>query len=92
MAITLGPNKIRVNAVCPGVVETNMLTQGLEIMKANGEECVAEFQAVLEQQTPSGQVVVPMNDVVHTILFMASDSATQMTGQCLGVDGGSSAV
>lgn len=90
MAITLGPHKIRVNAVCPGLVETDMMTQGLKEINSNGKEC--EFQKVWEQQTPSGQVVMPMNDVVNTILFMASDSTTQMTGQCLGVDGGSSAV
>ncbi len=88
MAITLGPHKIRVNVVSPSTVQTDMMVEALDAMTENGIECVNQFRSVLEQQTPSGQYVTPMSDVVNTILFMASSSAPQITGQCLGVDGG----
>ncbi len=89
MAISLGPHKIRVNVVSPGVVETDMMHGLLQSFKERNQmDCINQFHTLLEQETPSRQALTPMEDVVNTIIFMAGDSAKQITGQILGVDGG----
>jgi 3-oxoacyl-[acyl-carrier protein] reductase len=72
----LGRFGIRVNAVAPGVIETQ-LTEGL------GEEALAENAA----RTPLGRLGRP-EDVANAIKFLVSDDASFITGQILGVDGG----
>jgi len=72
----LGPQGIRVNAVAPGLIQTNM-TSGL------GE---ARIQAVV-QNIKLGRIGVP-EEVADVILFLASPLSRYVTGQVVGVDGG----
>ncbi|HEY3707840.1 MAG TPA: glucose 1-dehydrogenase [Amycolatopsis sp.] len=72
----LGRSGIRVNAVAPGVIETD-LTAGLS------EEAVAENV----KKTPLGRLGRP-EDVAKAIRFLVSDEASFVTGQVLGIDGG----
>ncbi|WP_033292113.1 SDR family NAD(P)-dependent oxidoreductase [Amycolatopsis jejuensis] len=72
----LGRSGIRVNAVAPGVVETD-LTAGLP------EDAKADNVA----RTPLGRLGTP-EDVAKVIRFLVSDEASFVTGQVLGVDGG----
>jgi 3-oxoacyl-[acyl-carrier protein] reductase len=72
----LGRSGIRVNAVAPGVIETD-LTAGLS------EEAVAENM----KKTPLGRLGRP-EDVAKAIRFLVSDEASFVTGQVLGIDGG----
>ncbi|WP_328605704.1 SDR family oxidoreductase [Amycolatopsis sp. NBC_00345] len=72
----LGRSGIRVNAVAPGVIETD-LTAGLS------EEAVADNV----KKTPLGRLGRP-EDVAKTIRFLVSDEASFVTGQVLGIDGG----
>jgi 3-oxoacyl-[acyl-carrier protein] reductase len=72
----LGRSGIRVNAVAPGVIETD-LTAGL------AEEAVAENV----KKTPLGRLGRP-EDVAKAIRFLVSDEASFVTGQVLGIDGG----
>jgi 3-oxoacyl-[acyl-carrier protein] reductase len=72
----LGRSGIRVNAVAPGVIETD-LTAGLS------EDAVAENVG----KTPLGRLGRP-EDVANAIRFLVSDEAAFITGQVLGVDGG----
>jgi 3-oxoacyl-[acyl-carrier protein] reductase len=69
---------IRVNAVCPGVIETEM-TQHL---RANTEQ-MAKWLADI----PQGRLGLP-EDVVGLVLFLCSDAARYLTGQAINVDGG----
>lgn len=69
----LGRSGIRVNAVAPGVIRTD-LTAG-----------VAESPVV--EKTPLGRLGTP-DDVAKAIRFLVSDDAAFITGQVLGVDGG----
>ena len=69
---------IRVNAVCPGVIETGM-TAGL-----HQEE--AMLQRWLEE-IPQNRLGKP-GDVVGLVLFLCSDAADYLTGQAINVDGG----
>ncbi|SFW51107.1 SDR family NAD(P)-dependent oxidoreductase [Amycolatopsis australiensis] len=72
----LGRSGIRVNAVAPGVIETD-LTAGLS------EEAKAENAA----KTPLGRLG-RAEEVANAIRFLVSDEASFVTGQVLGIDGG----
>jgi len=79
LAREVGRKKVRVNAVAPGFVATEM-TRGLP------EAAVAALRAM--ECLPGG---VDAQSVAQTVLFLLSDRAASITGQCLVVDAGSSA-
>lgn len=76
LAKELGPSGIRVNAVSPGVVMTDMMAG------FSGEDVTA-----LKEDTPLCTLGTP-EDVANAVLFLASDKAKFITGQVLGVNGG----
>lgn len=78
MALDYGPDGIRVNNICPGVIETPM-TVG-----AYGSEEEVKKQAA---DYPIGRVGSP-EDIAYAALFLASDESTFVTGTSLIVDGG----
>lgn len=76
MAKELAPSGITVNCVEPGVIQTEMnASLGAEVLTSLAEE------------TPVGRLGTP-GDVSAAVLFLASDAASFITGQLLGVDGG----
>lgn len=75
LSVELAPHKITVNAVAPGATLTER-TQSNESYKATWEEL-----------TPTG-IVSTTKDISNTILFLLSDSSSQITGQTIVVDGG----
>lgn len=76
LALELAPSNIRVNAVAPGCIETDML-------RPLGPETMADLAA----QTPLGRLGMP-EDVAAAAAFLAGDEAAFITGQILTVDGG----
>ena len=85
-AMTLDHAKegIRVNAVCPGSIMTDMLEQTLP---AQGEP---EREKVLKEYAdyhPMGRIGKP-EEVAKAVLFLASDNSSFVTGTVLSVDGG----
>lgn len=75
LARELAPYKIRVNAVAPGVIETDMV-------KALPKEMIEP----LIKTIPLGRIGTP-EDVANAFLFLASDMASYITGVILSVDG-----
>ncbi len=75
LARELGPRGIRVNAVAPGITETDM-------MKAVPKEVIEP----LIQQIPLGRLAAP-RDIANAFVFLASDEASYITGVILQVDG-----
>ena len=72
----LGRHKIRVNAVAPGYVAT-------EILKAMPQKILD----TMVEHTPLGRIGQP-DDVASAYVWLASDQASFVTGHCLSVDGG----
>ncbi len=77
LARELGPRGIRVNAVCPGPIMTEMLT------RSSSSERIAELAA----QVPVGRTGTP-EDIAGVIAFLASDDAAYVTGASLDANGG----
>ena len=72
----LGSSGITVNAIAPGLIDTDM----------NKGYTKEELQDVISQ-IPCGRIGRP-EDVANLALFLASDNASYITGQCIAVDGG----
>lgn len=79
LASELGPRKVRVNAVNPGMVET-------EGVRAAGLHA-GEFRTQVEAQTPLGRIGQP-RDIAPAVAFLASDDASWITGETLYIAGG----
>jgi len=78
-AYELAPDKIRVNAVCPGPTATGF--------GGGGQLPSAEQKASRATKIPLGRMVEP-EDIADAVLFLASDMARMCTGVALDVDGG----
>jgi NAD(P)-dependent dehydrogenase (short-subunit alcohol dehydrogenase family) len=78
----LGPEGIRVNAVCPGAVDTPLLAPFLELPGARDN---------LIAHTPLGRVAQP-EDIARVVRFLLSDEAAYISGSSLTVDGGMTAL
>ena len=85
LALDFGKYQIRVNAICPGWVRTQLVDEWLELQP----EGKAAEQRVLDQQ-PLGRMAAPM-EIANFVAFVASDEASFMTGAALLIDGGLSA-
>lgn len=83
----LGPKGITVNTVCPGWVRTeaSMRTLRLEAEKAGISEAEMEQEVVAAQ---SIEGLLEPADIAETYLFLASDAATNITGQAINIDRG----
>ncbi len=82
MALDLAGKKIRVNCICPGVVDTPMAREWIE--KQSTTEAMAKELSALH---PIGRIGEP-EDIANACLFLASDEASWVTGAILPVDGG----
>lgn len=76
LARELAKSNIRVNAVAPGVVDTEM-----------GQSIPEENRKAMLQQIPLGRFAQP-REIADVILFLSSDLSSYMTGQTLHVNGG----
>jgi len=79
LAKELGPKKIRVNSINPGMVET----EGVHAAGVIG----SDFQKQFESQTPLGRIGQP-NDIAPVAVFLASDDSGWLTGELLLASGG----
>ena len=77
-AIDLAPRKIRVNAVCPGMVHTELTSHGIY-----SEEQLQENM----KKYPLGRWGEP-NDVAHAMVYLLSDASSWITGTNMILDGG----
>ena len=86
MALDHAHEKIRINAICPGDVETPMLySEGA----ARGLDRAAAIREA-DAASPTGRVTTA-DEVASLVLYLASDDAAQITGAAIPMDGGNSA-
>lgn len=78
-AMEYARNNIRVNAVCPGGVRTNMTE--------SADHSLPGFLDRLARLEPMGRVAAP-EEIASAVVWLASDGASFMTGHALPVDGG----
>ena len=79
MALELAPYNIRVNAVAPGYIRTKLTQSGFDALQGREEALVA--------RTPMGKVGDP-EEITGTMLYLASDASSFMTGETMVVNGG----
>jgi NAD(P)-dependent dehydrogenase (short-subunit alcohol dehydrogenase family) len=90
MAIEFAPDNIRVNAILPGAVDTQMLRAGLTRDHAGGGTLDQRLEN-LAKNTVSGKVGTP-EEIAQAIYFLANhEQSSFMTGQAMIVDGGATA-
>ncbi|MGI9594775.1 MAG: SDR family NAD(P)-dependent oxidoreductase [Acidimicrobiales bacterium] len=79
MAKALGPRKIRVNAVAPGIIRTR-LWEALQPDADAYDTMIKDVMPMSEDQKPE--------DIANAVAFLCSDRASQVTGDVIRIDGG----
>jgi len=85
MALRHGLQNVRVNAICPGPIESHMMVEGREAM---GD--AARFNKLAASQTALKRIA-PAEEVAELVVFLASDAARNITGAAIPTDGGKTA-
>ncbi len=86
MAIDHARDGIRVNAVCPGDIDTPMTDQGWQHLDLTS----GEIREKLKEHIPLGKVGQPP-DIANAVMYLASGAAGFVTGALLSIDGGTAA-
>ena len=87
MAIDEAPYGVRVNAVCPGSVDTPMLRSSARLFSDGGEAGAQRAIDVWGRSHPLGRVAQP-SEIAEVVGFLASPRASFVTGEDIRVDGG----
>ena len=82
LALELADHRVRVNAIAPASIDTPLLHASFERHASPDEALVANIR-----RHPLGRLGTPL-DIANLALFLASDEASWITGQIVGVDGG----
>ena len=86
LAIELGPDQIRVNAICPGAVEGERINR---VIAAKAQARGVAFEAMYREyvETASMRRMISPQDIANMILYLSSDAGRLVSGQVIGVDG-----
>jgi len=87
VALEVAALGITVNAICPGYVDTEMTTRGIENIVARTGISDQEARAALDTMSPQNRMVTP-EEVAALALLLASDEGRGINGQAINVDGG----
>jgi NAD(P)-dependent dehydrogenase (short-subunit alcohol dehydrogenase family) len=87
LAHELAGEHIRVNAICPGWVDTEMAREGIDGMAAGIGISHDEAYAIAMQQVPLGRMSEP-EDIAGVVAWLMSPDARGVTGQGIDINGG----
>ena len=82
LAIEAAPDRIRVNAVCPGAVDTPLFRSSYE----NSDDPERDLEAI-RQRYAMHRIADPM-ELAEAVLYLSGPGSTYITGTALAVDGG----
>ena len=86
-AIDYAPHNIRVNCICPGTIETPLLTKavaGFDALTKIGKDAIYKM---LEEAQPIKRIAKP-EEVAHVVSFLLSNESSFITGALIAADGG----
>ncbi len=88
IALEVAATGITVNAICPGYVDTEMVTRGVERITSVTGRTAEQALDTLKKMSPQNRLVTP-EEVAAVALLLASDDGRGITGQGINIDGGS---
>ncbi len=87
MALELANQGIRVNAVCPGIIMTDLQVFRLQMEAKFLQTSIEEREKDWTKQIPQGRIGTP-RDVADLVAYLSSKESAYITGQAINVDGG----
>jgi NAD(P)-dependent dehydrogenase (short-subunit alcohol dehydrogenase family) len=87
IALEVATTGITVNAICPGYVDTDMVTRGVERITSRTGRTAEEALDTLKKMSPQNRLVT-VEEVAAVALLLASDEGRGITGQGINIDGG----
>jgi len=88
LALEVGATGVTVNAICPGYVDTEMTSRGVERITSKTGRTAEEALDTLKKMSPQNRLVTS-EEVAALALLLASDDGRGINGQGINVDGGS---
>jgi NAD(P)-dependent dehydrogenase (short-subunit alcohol dehydrogenase family) len=88
LAVEVAARGITVNAICPGYVDTEMTSRGVERITSRTGRSAEEALDALKKMSPQNRLATP-EEVAALALLLASDEGRAINGQGINVDGGS---
>lgn len=88
VALEVATKGVTVNAICPGYVDTEMTTRGIENITRKTKLTSAEAMDSIKKMSPQNRIIEP-EEVAALALLLASDEGRGINGQAINVDGGS---
>lgn len=86
-AAQLGPSRIRVNCICPGLIATPIFAVGIGLATQVADQTVKAAEGAFNNSQPIPRTGLPQ-DIAEGALFLASDGSSFVNGHALVVDGG----
>jgi NAD(P)-dependent dehydrogenase (short-subunit alcohol dehydrogenase family) len=88
VALEVATKGITVNAICPGYVDTEMTSRGLDNITARTGRSAAEALEAIKNMSPQKRLITP-EEVAAVALLLASEEGRGINGQAINIDGGS---
>lgn len=89
LAVELAPTGTTVNCVCPGFVDTDMVSNAVKVIKARTGRSDDEALAELMRHNPQQRLIEPA-EVAAAVMWLCQDEARSVTGQAIAITGGES--
>ena len=86
-AVQLAPHRINVNAIRPGLIETDLMRSVFDKRSADTGKTADELLKELERSIPLGRIGDP-RDIASMVVSLSGASGSYITGQTINIDGG----
>lgn len=87
IALEVAAKGVTVNAICPGYVDTDMTTRGIENVTAKTGRSAEQALEAIKKMSPQNRLIT-VEEVAELALLLASDEGRGINGQAINIDGG----